>query len=132
MTYLVAAMVAMAVLMVLEIWCLWRVLNRLGALGRVEERLSVLTHTMTLLTDTTETCFQTVAGQLEQDRPSRSAPQTERVARQRRVVGAARRGRSVSEIATQEEVAESEVRLRLLLAQPEPEPKRGHHGAMLT
>lgn len=107
---------ALGLIMAWESWYLWRVLDRLGVLTRVEDRLSTLTHTMALLTDTTETCFQAIAGQLEHERPTRPAP-VERATRQRRVVGAARRGHSVTDIAVAEEVAESEVRLRLHLAE---------------
>jgi hypothetical protein len=108
---------AMGLLMAFETWCLWRVLDRLGVLMRFEDRLSTLAHTMTLLTDTTETCFQAIAGQLEPDRPTRVAAPVERATRQRRMVVAARRGRSVTDIAVAEEVAEGEVRLRLHLAE---------------
>jgi DNA-directed RNA polymerase specialized sigma24 family protein len=108
---------AMGLVMAFETWCLWRVLDRLSVLSRFEDRLSTLTHTMTLLTDTTETCFQAVAAQLEQERPARTAAPAERATRQRRVVVAARRGRSVTDIAAAEEVAEGEVRLRLHLAE---------------
>jgi len=107
---------AMGLVMAFETWCLWRVLDRLGVLARVEDRLSTLAHSMALLTDTTETCFQAIAGELEHERPARLTAPVERATRQRRVVGAARRGRSVTDIAVAEEVAESEVRLRLHLA----------------
>ena len=106
----------MGLIMACEIWCLWRVLDRLRVLTRVEDRLSTLTHTMALLTDTTETCFQAIAGQLDDERPTRAAAPVEWATRQRRVVGAARRGRSVTDIAVAEKVAESERRLRLHLA----------------
>jgi hypothetical protein len=128
MTYVVAAMV---VVMVCETWCLWRVLEGLGVLQRVEDRLSNLAHMLLLLTDTTETCFQVVADQLEQESSQKSAPSAGRAARQRRVVGAARRGRSVTEIAVEEKVAESEVRLRLHLAEQNNSSERGLHGPML-
>ena len=139
MTYVLTGM---GVVMVFEAWCLWRVLDHLGVVGRFEERLSSLTHTLTLLIDTTEDCFQLVAGQLGQERSSQAVSSTGRVARQRRVVGAARRGRTVAEIAAEEELAESEVRLRLHLAaqdgnqrngnQKNGNQKRGRHGSMLT
>lgn len=103
-----------AVLSVVNILLVWRVAARLGALGRLEERVSTLTHTIALLTDTTETCFNVVAAQLEPAAAARSAKP--RAARQRRVVGAASTGRTVSEIAADEEVAESEVALRLALS----------------
>jgi hypothetical protein len=112
---------AMGLLMACETWCLWRVLDRLGVLTRVEDRLFTLAHSMALLTDTTETCFLAIAGQLEGERPTRSAAPTERATeratRQRRMVVAARRGRSIMDIAVAEQVAESEVRLRLHLAE---------------
>jgi DNA-binding NarL/FixJ family response regulator len=129
MMYVVAAM---AVLMAFESWCLWRVLDRLGVVGRIEDRLATLAHSMALLTDTTETCFQVIAGQLDQERPSQAAGPAERATRQRRVVGAARRGRSVTDIAVDEELAESEVRLRLHLARQKTDSERGRHGSVLT
>lgn len=110
-TYVIGTVV---VLSVVNTVLVWRVATRLGALGRLEERVSTLTHTIALLTDTTETCFNVVAAQLEPAAAARSAKP--RAARQRRVVGAASTGRTVSEIAADEEVAESEVALRLALS----------------
>lgn len=124
MTYVMGVM---ALVVAFETWCLWRVLDRLSVVGRVEDRLATLTHTLALLTDTTETCFQAIAGQIDPDRPRASA---ERAMRQRRVVGAARRGRSVTDIANLEHVAESEVRLRLHLADPDGRGDGGRHGSM--
>jgi hypothetical protein len=125
----VTAVLALAV--AFETWYLRRVVERLNALSRVEDRLTSLTHPLGLLTDTTETCFQAIAAQLDQDRP-RGVPAegAARGLRQRRVVGAARRGRSVTDIATKEEVAESEVRLRLHLAAPDTLAQRGRHGSV--
>jgi hypothetical protein len=125
MTYAVAAM---AVVMVFESWCLWRVLDRLGVVGRVEDRLLSLTQTIRLLTDTTETCFQVIAGQLELEQSQRTVSSNGRAVRQRRVVGAARRGRSMTEIAAEEEIAEGEVRLRLHFAEQDGNAEREHHG----
>ena len=133
MTYAVAVVAAMVVVTVFNTWCLWRVLDRLGVLRRFEERLSSLTHTLALLTDITEGCFQAVVSQLQQDQSQKAAATVGRVARQRRMVGAARRGRSVPDIAADEEVAESEVRLRLHLAKQGriTEMERGSDGSML-
>ena len=122
----------MAVLMVIQSWCLLRVLNRLGTLERVEDRLASLSHTLMLLTDTTETCFQVIATQLEKEQSERTASSPGRVGRQRRIVAAAKRGRSVGEIAAQEEVAEGEARLRLHLAEQGESKDKGRHGPMLT
>ncbi|MEP7305643.1 MAG: hypothetical protein ABJA98_09010 [Acidobacteriota bacterium] len=129
MTYTVAAM---GVVMLVQSWCLWRVLDRLGVLERFEDRLASLSHTLMLLTDTTETCFQVIASQLEKEQTERTASSTGRVGRQRRIVAAARRGRSVGEIAAQEEVAEGEARLRLHLAEQGDTKEKGRHGTMLT
>jgi hypothetical protein len=120
----------LSVVMAFESWCLWRVIDRLGVLGRFEDRLARLSVTMTLLTDTTETCFQVIASQLELEQSEKVGSTAARSARQRRVVGAARRGRSVTEIAADEEVAEGEVRLRLHLADESVKPERGRHGSM--
>src|SRR5207342_2359950 len=110
------------VVLVAETWLLWRALSRLGVLARVDDRLERLSHTVLLLTDATETCFQTIAGRLEpaattvapaatpaavparKKAPAADAPAA-RTGRQRRVVGAARRGRTAVEIAAAEEVA---------------------------
>ncbi len=127
MTYVVAAMV---VVTLFEGWCLWRVLDRLSVVGRIEERLLTLANTVRLLTDTTETCFQVVAGQLELEQSQRTISSGGRVERQRRVIGAAQRGRSASQIAADEEIAESEVCLRLHLAEQDESSRRERHGKM--
>jgi hypothetical protein len=129
MVYVVSAML---VVMVFETWCLWRVLDRLGVLARFEDRLSTVAHSVALLNETTETCFQVVASQIESGNASRAAAPTGRAARQRRVVGAVRQGKTVTETAATEEVAESEVRLRLYLAERDAEKGRESHGSMLT
>jgi DNA-binding NarL/FixJ family response regulator len=108
MTYVIGALVVVSLV---EAWLLGRIVRRVGAIGRLEDRVSSLTHTIALLTDTTEACFNVVAGQLEPAARSKKA----RTARQRRVVGAASKGRSIAEIAADEEMAESEVGLRIAL-----------------
>lgn len=122
MMYLIVALVVVSVLQTLM---LGRVMLRIGAMTRLEERVSSLTHTIALLTDTTETCFNVVASQLEPGAQKAAKP---RAARQKRVVGAASTGRSVPQIAAEEAVAESEVSLRLALAQPIREERA--HGSM--
>ena len=128
LTYAIAVL---AVVLLFQSWCIWRVLDRLGVLERFEDRLASLSHTLMLLTDTTETCFQVIASQLEKEQSERAASSPGRVGRQRRIVAAARRGRSVGEIAVQEEVAEGEARLRLHLADQGDSPER-RRGSMLT
>jgi hypothetical protein len=126
------AIAAMAVVVLFLSWCVWRVLDRLSVLERFEDRLASLSHTLMLLTDTTETCFQVIATQLEKEQSERASSSPGRVGRQRRIVAAARRGRSVGEIAAEEEVAEGEARLRLHLADPGEHPERGRRGSMLS
>jgi hypothetical protein len=121
---MIYAVAALAVVLLFESWCLWRVLDRLGALDRFEDRLANLSHTLMLLTDTTETCFQVVANQIEKDQASRPAAPS-RTGRQRRVVSAVKRGKSLAEIAVDEEVAESEARLRVQLSREQVKGDRG-------
>ena len=126
MTYTIAAM---GVVMLVQSWCLWRAQPSQHS-KRFEDR-SPACHMLMLLTDTTETCFQVIAGQLEKEQAERAAP-AGRLGRQRRIVAAAKRGRSVGEIAAQEEVAEGEARLRLHLADQGDSKEKGRHGTMLT
>jgi hypothetical protein len=84
-------------------------------LSRVEQRLAHFGEALALLTDTAQTGFTSVALQLERA-GDRRAPVTSRAAATRRIVGAARKGRSVQDIAANEEVSESEIRLHLGLA----------------
>jgi hypothetical protein len=115
------------------VWSLWRVRKLLAVVPDVQERLDTLSNSVSLLTDTTEACFKALAMQFQflqaqTSRPSvpvtRSRPQpatamenpaetSGRKARQRRVVGAAKRGEAVADIAAREDLSESEVALRL-------------------
>jgi hypothetical protein len=129
MTYVLAGLLA---LIAGELWLLRRCLgSRLDALSRLEDDLEVrmasLTRSLELLTDTTETGFNALAAFLE-SAPVR--PAASRTTRQRRVVGAASDGRTVAEIAAQEELAETEVRLRLHLARQGAAQGKDHHGAL--
>ncbi len=128
------------------VWALWRVRRLLAVVPVMEERLEALSHSVALLTDTTESCFKAISMQLQfmQAQPAREpgamarprvspSPASDdagaKRARQRRVVGAARRGESIATIAAREDVSESEVALRVHLNQP-AEMKR--HGALLS
>jgi hypothetical protein len=130
------------------LWALWRVRRLLAALPVMQERVESLSHSVTLLTDTTESCFKALSMQLQvmqtqqtRDGAAAARPRVLAVAapedgaakkaRQRRVVGAARRGEALASIAAREDVSESEVALRVHLNQPQPtEVKR--HGALLS
>jgi hypothetical protein len=96
---------------------LWTTTRRLAAtVGALENRVTQLTAGIALLTDTTEGGFRDVAIEVGRFAPAPPAPRPRpRAASQRRIASAARRGRSVQEIAASEEVSEGEVRLRLNL-----------------
>jgi hypothetical protein len=112
-------------------WALWRTRRLLTVVPEMQERLDTLSHSMSLLTDTTESCFKALSMQLQfmgsqNARAGQSGRPREpiaaeavpndaqsRKAKQRRVVGAARRGEPVANIAAREDVSETEVALRL-------------------
>src|SRR5262245_34147947 len=130
------------------LWLLWRVRQLLQVVTVIQDRVNTLTNSVALLTDTTESCFRAVSMQMQflQSTPAarvaarRPAPTPEppaettssRKARQRRVVGAARRGDAVAAIAAREDLAETEVALRLHVGrdQQAAEPKR--YGSLLS
>jgi hypothetical protein len=87
------------------------------AINRLSARLNTLVSGISLLTDTTETGLRDVATEIGRMASSTSAPRPRpRAATQRRVASAARRGRTVQEIAAAEQMSESEINLRLQLA----------------
>ncbi len=114
------------------VWSLWRTRRLLAALPLSDERLDTLSNSLSLLSDTTEACFKALAVQVQSlqssggrtaslaaRRADPSPPPADahaRKARQRRVVGAADRGDALSTIAASEDLAETEVALRLHLS----------------
>ena len=85
-------------------------------LAALENRVTQLTAGIALLTDTTEVGLRDVAteiGRLAAPAVTAPARPRPRAVTQRRIAGAAKRGRSVQEIAALEDVSEGEVRLRL-------------------
>lgn len=139
----------------------WRLIRALRTVQRLDEKLGHFGDAMSLLTETTETGFRAVAAELERVTPdpdARSVPiaATKAASAGRasasagstlnalkkiaprtsaaRINDAARRGRTVTEIAAAEELSEGEVRLRLHLAKQAaqmaqskstPRPRRG-------
>ena len=99
-------------------------------LARLDERLAHLTAGISLLTDTAEGGLRDVAQEIERlaSVGATTARPKARAATQRRVSGAARRGRSVQDIAAREKMSEGEVRLRLQLAGSGRE--KAHHAAV--
>lgn len=104
----------LAVMCLAETLLLWRVARSLGALDRFEDRLAHFSGALTLLTETTEQGFRTLA--IEMARPNRAAAAAGSRSATRRVARAARQGRSPLDIAAQERMSEGEVRLRLHLS----------------
>ena len=142
--YLVATSCLSLLFAAFGTWSFWRVRRLLAVLPLIEERVTVLSNSVSLLTDTTEDCFKAMAIQLEAmrrgtERPNgRRPPQVpEPVAnpsrgRQRRVVGAARRGEPLNKIAAREEVAEGEVALRVQMSEQEAALQSKRYGDLLS
>jgi hypothetical protein len=102
-------------------YLLWRLTRSLGGVQKLDEKLGHFGDALSLLTETTESGFKAVAAELDRasarpnDGPAKAAlkkamPGTSTAAR---ISAAARRGRTVPEIAAAEELSEGEVRLRL-------------------
>jgi hypothetical protein len=103
-------------LVLAQAWLLWRLTRVLASAARVEERVGHFADALSLLTETTESGFRAVAEELGRRRDEVPNLLHGRAATAR-VNAAARRGRSVSEIAAAEEVSEGEVRLRLHMSE---------------
>lgn len=114
--YVIYGLVGMTVLQSVGLGVLLRRRRDLD-LSRLEGRLSRFGEALALLTDTTQSGFASIAGELERtDR--RAVPATTRAATSKRIATAVRRGRTVQQIAADEQVSESEIRLHLGLANP--------------
>lgn len=90
-------------------------------LSRLEGRLSRFAEALALLTDTTQSGLASIAGELERA-GRRPAPAASRATTSKRIVTAVRRGRTVQQVAADEQVSESEIRLHLGLATPTAAP----------
>jgi hypothetical protein len=109
---LMAVGTVLAALVAAQVWLLWRLTRVLAAASRVEEKVGRFGDALSLLTETTESGFRAVADELGRRRVD--VPDfLQHKAATARVAAAARRGRSVTEIAAEEAVSEGEVRLRL-------------------
>ncbi len=102
-------------LLLAQVVMLWRFTHVVGTIRRYEARLGHVSDTMTLLTETTETGFRAMAVEIER-LASAEAPRADARASATRMATAARRGRSIPQIAADEKVSEGEVRLRLHLS----------------
>jgi 7-keto-8-aminopelargonate synthetase-like enzyme len=111
-----------------------RLVQALRIIVALEDRLARLQEGTNLLTDTVELGFRQCAIELERlgahvsqaaHLPVRSTPRPTAA----RVRAAAARGRSVQDIAADEQVSEGEVRLRLSLADSAAQPRTRAKGA---
>ena len=91
---------------------IWRMSMTMRSLSRVNDRVSRFAEALALLTDTTEAGLANVASELERTSGRRASRGAARSAT-KRITTAARRGRSLEEIAATEGLSESEVRLHL-------------------
>ncbi|MGE0863539.1 MAG: hypothetical protein AB7P34_06520 [Vicinamibacterales bacterium] len=107
--------IGLALVIIAQTLVIVRVTNALRSVGRFGDRLAHLAAALELLTDTTEAGLGNVAVALERGGPQRAARAT-RGATSKRIASAARRGGSLEEIAADELMSESEVRLHLQLA----------------
>src|SRR4051812_12712384 len=75
---LMCAMAGSLLIGLIGTWSLWRVRQLLAVLPLVEGRLDTVSHSLTLLTDTTEACFKALAVRLETTQPARPATASHR------------------------------------------------------
>src|SRR5262245_60090824 len=116
----------MLLLQLVSVLAIWLQRRRSRAL---DGRVAHLSAAMALLTDTLEGGLHDVArevSRLAAASATPAAPPRNRHAAQRRVKGAAKRGRTVREIAAAEEMSEGEVRLMLQAASREVKEPGGH------
>jgi hypothetical protein len=99
----------------------WQTIATHRALASLEGRLARQADALALLTETSETGFAAVAQELARRAP---APAPPRAPAARRVAVAAKRGKSITEIADAERMSEGEVHLRLQLAARQAEADR--------
>ncbi len=110
---------ALLLLAFVQATMLWRLARATSSSVRTEEKIGHFADALSLLTETTETGFRALAAEMERGVPARNAKGVKSASTRTssaRVSAAARKGRSIPEIAAAEQVSEGEVRLRLHLA----------------
>jgi hypothetical protein len=123
--------IAVTTAFIVQGWILWRLLGAVGVVQRLDEKLSHFGDALTLLTETTEGGFRAVASEIDRTSQASGVSASHMGAKKAiaprptsaRISAAAKRGRSVEEIAATEEVSEGEVRLRLHLAKQAAQAK---------
>ena len=94
---------------------LWSRVRQQAGIDRLDDRVAHLIAGTSLLTDTTEGALRDIAHEIGRLAAGAAGSARTGAAGQRRIATAARRGRTVSDIAATEELSESEVRLHLQL-----------------
>ncbi len=117
---LIGAISVLSVIALAQSVLLWRASRSLRRLDAIDERVEKFGEALTLLTDTTESAFRAVATQLVRTPDAPVLAGSKSTARTARVARAVKRGKSISEIAAWEGIAEGEVRLRLQMATNTP------------
>ena len=111
--YLVAAAVVPTVLVLCVV--IWVHVQQQAAIDRLDDRIAHLMAGTSLLTDTTEGAMRDVAIEISRLAAMTDARPRSAGAGQRRIAGAAKKGLSVQDIAADEDISETEVRLQLQL-----------------
>jgi hypothetical protein len=123
-TMLASLGAALATVLIVQGWILWRLLGAVGVVQRMDEKLAHFGDALTLLTETAEGGFRAIASELDRTGQPIGAPKKPLVRpTSARMTAAVKRGRSVEEIASTEQVSEGEVRLRLHLAKQAAQAK---------
>ena len=95
---------------------IWVHVQQQAAIDRLDDRLAHLMAGTSLLTDTTEGALRDVAVEIGRLAATvEGARPPARAVTQRRIASASRRGRTIQDIAANEQVSEGEVRLHLQL-----------------
>jgi hypothetical protein len=108
--------IASGVVVMFQLTLMIWMLRRMGELSHMRERLSRLADGLALLTDTTESGLSTLLREVQASRTKAPRAST-RASVQKRVASAVKRGDDVVDVAMQESLSESEIRLHLQLAE---------------
>ncbi len=123
MTYLLAVI---GMVCTLQLVMLWRLTMGMRSVARVHARLSHFGEALALLTDTTEAGLSALAGEIDRPARRRAPRASARNPRTRRIVTALARGRSIDDVAADEGLSTSEVRLHLDLGTTANDEGAGH------
>lgn len=108
---------------------IWTHVQQQAAIDRLDDRIAHLMAGVSLLTDTTEGALRDVAVEIGRLAATTDGARPDtRAASRSRINGAARRGRTVQDIAANEQLSEGEVRLHLQLDKARKE--RTRHAAL--